>query len=143
MGQALRLRMSPSAPDEDGVKIYVTPDVADGLKAELEANGYETSWGLEAAFGVDDLIIVIASVAGAVGGLNGLANVLNAFFHKHQHRSITIKSGDEEVTLSGLSKHETKAALEDALDRVAQRQKALDESWHQILDETDSPDTVD
>lgn len=142
MVRAMRVRLSPSVPDEDGMTIHVTPDVADALKLELEAGGYQTSWGLEAAFGADDAIIVIASVAGAVGGLNGLANLLNSFFHRHQYRSITLTSGDEEVTLRGLSKHETQSVVQNSLDRVVERQKALDERWHQVLRETDDSGTT-
>jgi len=139
MTTSLRIRLAPSAPDEDGITIYVTPDVAEDLKADLEASGYKTSWGLEFAFGAEDLIIAIASVATAAGGLGGLAAVLTAFFHKNQHRSITMKSGDNEITLTGLAKGETEAIVQTLIDRVAEQQKALDDSWHRILEETEDP----
>ena len=73
---------------------------------------------MEHAFGVEDLIIGVAAAAGAVGGLNGVAAVLNAFFHKNQHRSITLKSGDDEMTLTGLSKSESQAVIEAHLKRL-------------------------
>lgn len=137
MTNQLRLRLAPTAPDDDGITIYVTPDVAEDLKSDLEASGYKTSWGLEHSLGVEDLIIGIASVATAAGGLGGLAAVLSAFFHKNQHRSITLKSGEDEITLTGLPSGETKAVIENYLDRVVRdQQKALDDSWHRILDET-------
>lgn len=143
MTQALRVRLAPAAPDEDGMKIYVPADVADSLKTELEDNGYQTSWGLEKAFGVDDAIIVVASLTAAPKILNGVANILRAVFDRNQHRSITLESGDVEVTLNGLSEQETKTAVQKALDRVVEGQKASDENWHKILEETDDSGTVD
>lgn len=141
MSSHIRIGLAPIAPDDEGIKIYVSPDEAEDLKADLEASGYDTSWAFEHALGVDDLIIAVAAVGTAVGGLNGLAAVLNAFFHKNQHRSITVKSGDEEATLTGMSKEETKAIIDSYLDRVVDQQAALDESWHRILKETEGDDS--
>lgn len=143
MPNELRIRLAPMAPDDDSINIYVTPEDGEALKADLEANGYETSWALEHAFGVNDLIIAVMAVGTAIGGLNGLAAVLNAFFYKNQHRSITLRSGDNEITLTGMPEAQMQPVIKAYLDQVGEQQKSLDESWHRILEETDDPGSVE
>jgi hypothetical protein len=132
MTDQLRVQLAPVAPGEYSLKIYVSADAGAELRADLDAAGFETSEMAEFAFGVDDAIIGVV----ALGGLGGIAKVLNAFFHKNQHKSITLKSGDTEVTVTGMSKGETEDIIQKCLTGVDEQQKSLDESWQRILEET-------
>lgn len=132
----LRVHLAPIAPGDYSLKIYVTADAGAELRADLDAAGFETTQMAEFAFGVDDAIIGVVALAASVGGLNGIAAVLNAFFHKNQHRSITMKSGGTDVTVTGMSKAETEAIVQRCLNGVEEQQKSLDESWQRILEET-------
>jgi hypothetical protein len=136
MPDTLTFRFDADAPDGRAIKAYVPKDLQAEVTAFMNANGAETSIGMEHAFGIDDAIIGLL-VAG--GGFAGVAKILQAYFSRHQHRKVVVKAGDEAIEISGMSPDEIGKALGEVLDVVAERQRAADESWHRILQEMPDP----
>lgn len=68
---------------------------------------------------VPELAMLVGSFA---AGLSGLAAVLRAFFHRHQHRSLTFVQGETTVEVKGMSDADMEALIERALGAAAQIQ---------------------
>ena len=89
--------------------------------------GSYQSRGLELAAG-PELAILIAAF-GTAGGLHGLAAVLNAWFSRNEHKSITLTRGDETLDMKGLSKKEREKLIKRLLGDAQQEQLQRNEEW--------------
>lgn len=132
----IRLALAPSHPGATDVKLYISPGFKDEISQLADVEGLAVGEGIELSQG-QDLALLIVQVLGGVGGLKGLAAVLNAFFSRHQHKKVTVKVGEETVSVEGLSQPEAEATVSRLLDKVSEQQRQLNDSWDRIQQETD------
>lgn len=135
MSDSVTFTLAPVEADEERVKVYLPPELRDDFVDFMHSEGYETSELAEFAFGVDDVIIAFA----LVGGLKGLASVMEKYFARHQHKKVVVRTEETEYEVSGMSPQEMKAALGNVAAAVDQQQQKLNESWHRVLKESSDP----
>lgn len=121
------LRLSALAPNSDAIKIYVTPAARDDLVDTLEEGGATTREMQEFSAGIEYLIIGVWLVR-EIGGLDGVASLLKAFFSKNEHKSVRLEVGDQAVEIKGLSPEQAEAQARVMLGLLADQQRQLDES---------------
>jgi hypothetical protein len=71
----------------------------------------------------------------AVGGLAGIAAILNAFFRKHNGKSVRLKYLDTEVELKGMSATESAGLVTNALRAIEEQGKKNVEEWKRLEQE--------
>lgn len=85
----------------------------------MEEHDVFESRALEHAAG-PELAILIASF-GTLGGLHGIAAVMNAWLQRNEHKSITLTRGEETVDIHGLSKTKREAVVDRFLNDASTR----------------------
>lgn len=132
----IKIVMEPAHPGDSMVKLRITPGYEGQLAELAERDGFAAGEIIEMAAGVELAILGIQALA-AGGGLAGFAAVLNSFFGKNRHKKITVTVGDETVSIEGMSSAQSEATMLTLLDKVADQQKVLDESWERVQREWD------
>jgi hypothetical protein len=110
----LELRPSDSSPGNLDINIY-TPHgwtVGRQLIEAFEQDGVE----VQLTGFAHDVTHTIVTLVSAAGGLAGAAAALNAFFQRHKHRKITVKTSSREVSIEGFSTEDTERLLKEALE---------------------------
>lgn len=126
----IRLVIGTAIPGDEAIYFRVSPDAADELQALMEAEGVFGSRALEHSVGPE--LAILIGLFGATGGLHGLAAVLNAWFHRNEHKSITVTCGDETLQLTGLSTKEREAIIGRMLEHTHRENLRRNEEWKRI-----------
>lgn len=135
--EALRLVIGNAIPGDEAIYFRVSSQAADELQALMEEEGVFESRGLEHAAG-PELAILIAAF-GTAGGLHGLAAVLNAWFRRNEHKSVTLTRGDETHDMKGLSKRERAELINRLLGDAHEEQLRRNQEWKGITGRDSEP----
>lgn len=128
--EPVRLVISNAIPGDEAIYLRVSPEVADDLEDLMEEHDVFESRALEHAAG-PELAILIASF-GTIGGLHGIAAVMNAWLQRNEHKSITLTRGEETIDIHGLSKTEREAVVDRFLNDARQEQLERNEEWKRL-----------
>lgn len=89
-----------------------------------------------------ELLIYAASIAAGVGGLKGLAAVIEAYLGRDRHKSVKLSFGDETVEVTGHSKKYSDTVIDQFLQSAHDDKAKQDAESRRILGEVpDDPST--
>jgi hypothetical protein len=98
---------------ESPVDIKITPDYADDLAAMLDDAGLGHSEAVE--FSATDEVLRILAVSTGTGA--AVAQVLRAFYHRHQSKRFDFSSNGTKITVQGGTVEEFERAVEIAIEQ--------------------------
>lgn len=118
-------------PERQAILVRVSADAAQDLVGALQAEGMDVGLvPMNTALPWDQF----AQIAVLTGGsLVGLARVLEAFFNRHQHRSVKFLHQGESVEVAGMSKEDMRETITSILRETQARQEKNDELWDKLV----------
>lgn len=129
MDEPLTVRIGPGFPLDRDFKVRVSVEHANDLAKALRDAGYKADPSMEHSATVE-LSIFLVSFAQA-GGLDGLANVLAAFFSRHDNKRFVVRGpNNAEIEADGYSARDVRRLLGTAVEWV----DAQDQVWQRNLD---------
>ena len=110
-------KLSFNADGDGTVRVYLYGDTTDFIEIAREA-GLTAEHRQEYAFDPDAVAFAVFALAGfkAIGGLSGLGDVIEAYFHRHDGKTVQVKTRTTEVTVTGAKLGDAKALIADALE---------------------------
>lgn len=116
-------------PERHAIQLRLSPEVADEVAAALEENGVRVGPVPMASATMQELVYLAALTGGS---LHGIAAVLRAVLHRHQHRAVVF-GPDGSVRVKGLSEAETERLVDKFLQDAQERQLRNDELWDEVM----------
>lgn len=130
--ELILLRVQLGHVGDDSLQLRFPPEYSDEMLALLDDEGISHNTALELSAGVVEWIEVVkvlgttvAVSGGALGGLHGLAKVMEAFAHRHDGKKVVVKHDDDEVELTGYSEKQLMNLLEPLPDKQTKLDAAI------------------
>lgn len=129
----IEVRLGFGHTESGELDVRVSPEAADEMRSDLEAEGIFTGNILEFS-AAQQLAILGASI---LGGGGGLAAALTAFLHRNRHKAVSFRRGDIEVQVSGHSEEASKRLIANAVEEMISLQRKRDAEWKRVLGRED------
>lgn len=130
---AIRIVLSLGTPEAEVLYLRVSPEAGEEIRSLMEAEGVFAGEVLEHSAD-PELLIYAASVAAGIGGLKGLAAVMEAYLGRNRHKSVKLAFGEETVDVTGHSKKYSDEVIDRFLQSAHDRQAKQDAEWRRILE---------
>lgn len=133
------LELQPGPPDTDTIELRVTPGYADELDQQLKDHGLHPHRVFEFSLGSDLAVLGLTIVGtGSLPRLiTAISQALTAVFHRHDARNWTVKVGDAEYSVTGVSPKQAEAWIAT----VRQEQAELNQRWAETRRSIGQPDS--